>query len=262
MKMIFAITGLMVAGFFCQQGIAQGPQITSISANSNSMVSRAPDSRGWTDPALNHNKLVQQQTGDGTFKQIGNFKVQGSPFLFGEHNKSNMFTQEAKAFNIFVSYNTYNQEVEFYSTSNPDKPLVREPGTVDSFTILPNTDLGISTPLNFIYASHLGSKEKVYYQEIYSGARFSLYKRYKSDLGYNTSNYAQSDLRQFDLQIDYFYIDKTSGKGLKKIKPNAATFTKEFKDVVDLSGALTADNFTTNPEPEMKKAMDLLNAKI
>ncbi|MGB3089883.1 MAG: hypothetical protein WBB20_07955, partial [Chitinophagaceae bacterium] len=51
--------------------IAQGPMVTSLSANSNTMVSRTPDSRGWTDPALNHNKLLQQQSSDGGFKLIG-----------------------------------------------------------------------------------------------------------------------------------------------------------------------------------------------
>lgn len=87
---------------------------------------------GYMDNALNYNRLIRERTGDGVYKVIGNFRVVGTSYLFGEKNKGNLFSTEAKAYNIYLSYNTYNQEVEFYSSANPDKPLVKEPGTVDS----------------------------------------------------------------------------------------------------------------------------------
>lgn len=217
-----------------------------------------PDSHAWTDPALNHNKLLQQQSGDGVYKLIGLYKVIGSSHLFGEHNKADMFATETKAYNIFISYNTYNQEVEFYSTSNPDKSLIKEPGTVDSFIIQQNIELGITNPLKFVYGSILGVKDKYYFQEIYIGKRFSLYKRYKSDLGYVSSNYIQSELRQFDLQYEYFYTD-TENKGVKKLKQNASNVIKEFKNVKDLSSVVNGDAFSANPEDVLRKAFDYLN---
>ena len=238
--------------------LAQGPMVVSRSANSNSMVSRTPDSRGWTDPALNHNKLLQQQTGDGVYQLIGPYKVIGSPFLFGERHKGNMFSKETKAYNVFVSYNTYNQEVEFYSTSNPDKSLIREPGTLDSFHIFKNEAAGIAADMKFIFGASIGSRENSYYQEIAIGGRFSLFKRYKSDLGYVSNNIAQSELRQFDLGFDYYYADST-GKGLKKIKANAASFIKEFKAVKDLTTVVSNEDFTINPETAMQKAIAYLN---
>ena len=218
----------------------------SLSANSGSMTGSptrfggmAPDSRGWTDPALNHNKLLQQQSADGNYKLIGPYKVVGSQYLFGEHHKADMFTPEAKAYNIFVSYNTYNQEVEFYSTSNPGTPLVREPGTVDSFTIHSNTELGISKNLRFVYGAALGSKDKFFYQEVFVGKKYSVYKRYKSDLGYVGTNLAQSELRQFDLQVEYYYT-ANDNKGLKKFKANA--------DLPIPVGAVTVNNsWVLNP---------------
>lgn len=238
--------------------LAQGPMVVSRSANSNSMVSRTPDSRGWTDPALNHNKLLQQQTGDGVYQLIGPYKVIGSPFLFGERHKGNMFSKETKAYNVFVSYNTYNQEVEFYSTSNPDKSLTREPGTLDSFHIFKNEAVGIAADMKFIFGTIIGSKESSYYQEIANGSRFNLYKRYKSDLGYVSNNIAQSELREFDLGFDYYYADSAS-KGLKKIKANAASFIKEFKAVKDLTSAVSNEDFAVNPETAMQKAIAFLN---
>lgn len=222
------------------------------------IVSRAPDSRGWTDPALNHNKLIQQQSSERGYKLIGTYKVIGSSFLFGEHHKGDMFAKEAKAWNIYLSYNTYNQEVEFYSTSNPNTALVKEPGTVDSFIIQQNIELGIMKPLKFIYGSVLGIKDQYYFQEVYTGKRFSLYKRYKSELGYSNTNLAQTELRQFDLQIEYYYTD-TESKGIKKIKPNAASVIKEFKNIKDLSGVVNVDDFSINPEESLRKTFDYLN---
>lgn len=244
---------------------AQIRQPTALSANSGSLTGLpdqwgrpAPNSRGWTDPALNYNKLLQQQVNDGNYKLIGPYKVVGSSFLFGHHHKADMFTPEAKAYNIFVSYNTYNQEVEFYSTSNPNTPLVREPGSVDSFIIHKNDEIGISKQLKFIYGSLLGSKEKYYYQEIFNGKNYSVFKRYKSDLGYVGSNLAQEELRQFDLQTEYYY-SSPDNKGLKKLKANASSVIKEFKDVKDLTSVITADMFTANPEEALSKAFISLN---
>ena len=255
-RRFFLATCLFV--LICSSISGQQPQVISVSANSGAMVSRQPDSRGWTDPALNHNKLIQQQTSDGAYKLIGPYKVVGTQFLFGEHHKGDMFSTEAKAYNIFISYNTYNQEVEFYSTSNPDKPLVKETGEVDSFTIQQNIELGIANNLKFIYGTHLGTDDKYFYQEVYAGNRFSLYKKYKSELGYVSTNYVQSELRQFDLAYEYYYTD-TEKKGIKKLKANASTVIKEFKDIKDLSGALSNEAFDLNKEEALWKAFEYLN---
>jgi hypothetical protein len=232
--------------------------IVGLSENTGSMVSRVPDLRGWTDPVMNHNRLLQQKTSEGMYKMIGTYKVVGSPFLFGEHHIGDMFAPEAKAYNIYISYNMYNQEVEFYSTANPDKSLVREPGSLDSFIIHQNIELGIVRPLKFVYGSVLGAKDKYYFLEVCPGKRFSLYKRYKSELGYVSTNYVQSELRQFDLEYEYYYTD-SEGKGIKKLKPNAASVIKEFKDVKDLSSEISVDEFTANPEAAFCKVFGSLN---
>jgi|CXWL01.1.fsa_nt_gi hypothetical protein len=210
------------------------------------------------DLAINHNRLIREKTGDGVYKQIGIYKVVGTPYLFGEKNKGDLFSTGAKAYNIFLSYNTYNQEVEFYSTSNPDKPLMKEPGEVDSFVILPNTELGIIDPLKFIYGSLLNSTDKSYYQEVYAGKKFGIYKRYRSSLGYVSSNYIQSELRQFDLECEYYYTDDEK-KSIKKVKPNASNVIKEFKSIKDLSDIINNNAFTASPDDAFRKAFEYLN---
>lgn len=210
------------------------------------------------DLAINHNKLLREKQGDGVYKLIGTYKVIGTSFLFGEKNKGNLFTPETKAYNIGLSYNTYNQEVEFYSTSNPDKPLIKSPGEVDSFFFLANPELELTHNIKFVYGTHLNSTEKAYFMEVYAGKRFSIYKRYKSELDYVSSNYIQSDLRQFELTRDYFYYDSEK-KAIKKIKPNESNVIREFRDVKDLSGIVSADAFTTNPDGAFIKLFSYLN---
>jgi hypothetical protein len=217
-----------------------------------------PGAPGYVDNALNYNRLIIAKTSEGFYKLIGVYKVIGTSYLFGEHNKGDMFSSDTKAYNVFISYNSYNQEVEFYSSSNPDKPLVKEPGTIDSFIIQSNIELGIFSPLKFVYGSILGTKDKYYYQEVSTGHRFCLYKRYRSQLGYVSSNYIQSELRQFDLEYEYYYTD-TENKGIKKIKANAASVIKEFKDIKDLSAVISVDDFSVNPESAFRKAFDFLN---
>lgn len=256
------MTLLALAGcFFAIAPKAQQLQHpVAISANSNTMVSRAPDSRGWTDPALNHNRLLQQQTGDGVYMVVGPYKVVGSPYLFGEHRKGDMFTPDAKAWNIYLSYNTYNQELSFYSTSNPSQPLVREPGTVDSFVLHTDTTVGIRGQQLFVSGASLGAreKEKGYYQVLYRGPQYCLYKRYKSELGYVQSNITQPDLRQFDLLYDYYYT-APDGKGLRRFKASLTGLEKEFGKTRDLSGILTGDAFALDPEGCLRRIFTLLN---
>ena len=221
-------------------------------------ASLAQASGALGDNALNYNRLIIEKTSEGMYKLIGAYKVIGTSYLFGEKNKGNLFSTEAKAFNVFLSYNTYNQEVEFYSTANPDKPLIKETGTVDSFFINSNESLGISSALKFVYGSHLWSSEKAYFKEIYAGKRVSLYKRYKSDLGYVSSNYVQSELRQFDLLYDFFYTDSET-KTIKKLKLNSSSINKEFKSIKDVSSTIDNDELSANPEEALKKVFAYLN---
>jgi hypothetical protein len=209
------------------------------------------------DPALRHNRLLQERTDEGVFTVVGNFKVKGSAFLFGGRNKGNLFGREATAFNIYLNYNTYNQELGFYSTSNPVNALVKEPGEVDSFILHTEKDAGILSPVKFVYGAHIGSKEKAYYQEVYAGQQYSVFKKYKSELGYVSSNYTQSDLRQFDLVAEYYYIGPD--KKLKKIKSGTSAVVKEFKGVKDLSGHLSADAFTLNADEAFRQTFQYLD---
>jgi hypothetical protein len=249
---LFSLFSLLIGVKLSAQGAPTLPVNYSVGApNYFFTVDKAPD------PALAHNKLLMEKSGDGVLTQIGTFKVKGNPNLFSGRNKGDMFTREAKAYNIAISYNTYNQEVGFHSTSNPTQMLVKEPGEVDSFILHADPAADIPTELKFIYGELLGSKDKAYYQVVYEGPNYSVYKKYKSELGIVSENYIQSDLRRFDLLVDYYYSG--GGKKLKKIRPNSAVLIKEFKDVKDLSKYINDDIFVANAEQALRKTFQYLN---
>ncbi len=245
---------IVTASFFGHLAIAQG------SAGAIAPPSATSELRGWTDPALQHNKLLQQQTGEGMYKLIGPYKVVGSSLLFGQMLKGDMFSAEAKAYNIKLGYDTYNQEVQFLSVQNAGQPLVKEPGTLDSFIIHRDTVAGIQYPMKFIYGSKLGAKDKVYYLELFKGDKYSLYKKYASELVFNTNNILQTELRQFDMNYEYYYAE-TGYAGLKKVKATTGGFIKEFRKIKDLTGLINEGDFPVNPEGCMRKGMLLLNAQ-
>lgn len=213
---------------------------------------------GWVDPAMGHNRLIREQTGDGVYKLVGPYKVIGSSYLFGDRNKGNMYSAEATAVNIQLGYNTYNQELEFYSGENISKPLVKMPGEVDSFLFLANKSVGLTQDIRFIYGKHLGSNEKAYFQEVAAGSKGGIYKRYKADVGYVSSNYVQSELRQFDLLFDYFFYNANT-KSLKKLKNNAGSLQKELGALGDVSSVLNADTYSANPDEAIRKAIQLIH---
>lgn len=254
MKGLRYLATTAVVSFFSFAVQAQG------SAGAIAPPSATSEMRGWTDPALQHNKLLQQQTGEGMYKLIGPYKVVGSSLLFGQMLKGDMFSPEAKAYNIKLGYDTYNHEVLFLSVQSAGQPLVKEPGTLDSFIIHRDTAAGIQYPMKFIYASKLGAKDKAYYLELFKGEKYSLYKKYTSELGFNSNNILQTELRQFDMNYEYYYAEAGSA-GLKKVKASAGGFIKEFKKVKDLTGLINEKDFPINPEGCMKTGMLLLNTQ-
>ena len=213
---------------------------------------------GWVDPVLNHNRLLREQTGEGAFKMIGPYRVIGSSYLFGPRNKGNIYSPEATAVNIQIGYNTYTQEVEFESPANAGKPLIKSPGEVDSFVFLANKNLGSDRDMRFIYGKHLGSSEKSYFFELALGAKAGVYKRYKSDVGYVSSNYVQSELRQFDMLFDYF-IYNPSSRSLKKVKNNFGSLQRELNAIKDVSSVFTGAAFSENPDLALATAIQFIH---
>jgi hypothetical protein len=212
--------------------------------------------QAYFDPAQAFLKLSLDK-GASSISRIGAYKVKGTPYLYGTGHPGSVKSAVDSLHTNLLSYNAYNQEVEIVP-SNSSTAVAMKPGLLSSFTIEADASLNILADLKFIYGGKLGSSEKRYFQEMHAGPRFTLYKAYSAELANPSSGYIDSDLREFQIRVDYYYVDSTVGK-LQKIKPSAAQIIKEFKKIKDLSAIVNNDELVSNRDMELTKIFIELN---
>lgn len=212
----------------------------------------------YTDPAAAYQRLLLETNDKSVYRQIGTYKVIGTPYLFGPKLKGDFHTKDQHALATELSYNTYSQEVEAYNPGQ-ELPITFKPIEIDSFTLYSSLKVGIDEDLVFLNSRLLDPAAKPFFLQLVApGVRYALFKAYKSELGYVSTNYVQSDLRQFDLVYDYYYIDATK-KGYKKLKLTPNALQKEFKGITDISPFTNSEDFVRFPEKQLKKIFAALN---
>lgn len=209
----------------------------------NTVLSQAVS---YSDPAQAYNRMLIEKNA-GTYEQISNYKVTGSSYLFGEKQMGSVYAKDGSASKVYLGYDTYRQQLRLYDDSNPKQLIVKDAVSTDSFAIEAIPALGVNSRLMFINGRYALSDEKSFLQVVQRGGRFSLYKKYTCNLGYVSTNYIQSDLREFNLNYDYYYTD-TATREARKLKLNLNGLKKEFKSVKDISSFVTQDDITNNPE--------------
>jgi hypothetical protein len=211
----------------------------------------------YFDPAQAYNRLLIEKN-NGTYTRVGNFRVIGTSYLYGEKNKGDIYGTNETGNDIFLSYDTYTQNVYFFPASSPGISLTKEPSSLDSFTIKKNPEASLEDDITFVYGTMIGATDKSYYQVIVKGKKANLYKRYKAELGMVSTNYIQSELRQFNILVEYYYTDST-GKGTKKLKIAAKNLAKEFASIKDLSSFINSDDLNEFRERELVRIFQELN---
>jgi hypothetical protein len=181
----------------------------------------------YTDPAVAYQRVLIEKGQEGTFQQIGNFKVIGSQFLFGEQLLGSAFIGNQMSSKIKLGYNLFNQTAELYMSDNSLK-IIKNTAELDSFVILAGQSDYIYQDLKF-HSSKLypSSLKDCFLQQIYKGSKYSLFKSYTATLDYVSTNYIQSELRQFTVDYLYYYYDHQK-KSFKKIKLSKRKLSEEF----------------------------------
>lgn len=214
----------------------------------------------YTDPAAGYLKLMLEKGDEGSYQLIGNFKVIGTSYLFGEKNNGSAYAGKDKSENIKLGYNTYNQKIDI-SLDGAGTNFIKSPSEIDSFILNKSGSQYIKEDLLF-YSSKIvqPSFKDCFLQVIYHGDRFSLYKAYTSALDYVSTNYIQSELRQFTLEYVYYYFDAET-KELKKIKLSRKKIADEFDKIINVSSYLNDELFDAQPEKAMQIMFEALNRK-
>ena len=212
----------------------------------------------YTDPAAAYQRVLLEKSGAGTYQQIGNFKVTGSPYLYGEKLKGAVYAGKESGSNITLSYNTFKQELDIYQNESPFA-IIKPATEVDSFILIkPSESKYLRENLQF-YSSRLldPSMKACFFQMVAPGNRLKLLKAYVSNLDYVSTNYIQSELRQFSLDYQYYFFDAQTLK-LTKLKLNKKKIVDAFKSYRDVSD-LIHDNFGAQPEENLKDIIRAIN---
>jgi predicted RNA-binding protein with PUA domain len=211
----------------------------------------------YTDPAAGYLRVMLEKGSEGTYQQIGTFKVKGTSYLFGEKLKGGIFTKTEKSEHVELGYNTYSQTVDV--NLNGVQSIEKKVSEVDSFIIYNNNSAFLKKDLLFYSSKLITPKAKDgFYQVISTGPKFNVYKGYTASLEIVSTNYIQSDLRQFSLDYNFYYTDNKT-KELKKIKISKKKLVDEFKNVMDVSIFLDEDEMEKNPELALIKVFNALN---
>ncbi len=197
--------------------------------------------------------LLQIQRNENKYYRIGNFKVTGTPFLFGEEQTGNIFTVGRSMKRVNVRYNIYSQEVETSTEISAGKIVSIDIADIDSFFLIANANH--SNDLKFLNKKFFQSKDKGFLQEVFIGSQYSLYKVYKATLEIVTSNYAESELREFAVNYNFYYTLPGS-KEIRLIKNSESFLKKEFAFKQDI-GPFLSDNRVL---PEEKKLVLLFQS--
>ena len=189
---------------------------------------------------------------------IGPYKVQGNPYYVKESVLGAMFSPGEPARNVHLRYDMYNQNIEFITTANPDQPLMKEPGDIDSFTLYKNEKLGLNQDIKFVYGKLIGATDKFYFAELVKGTKYSLYRKTYSELVVPSAKIGAPEMREFEKNTEFYYLNESTGE-IKKIKPNSTTVMKEFQDVKNLTVVLKNSSMSKKPEEAMIAAFNYLN---
>ena len=211
----------------------------------------------YLDPASAFLKIFLEKGSEGTYQQIGNFKVIGTSYLFGEQLKGGIFTKTEKSENVKLGYNTYNQSVDV--NFNGVQSITKKAAEVDSFFIYANNSEFIKNDLMFYSSALVSPKAKDgFYQVISTGNKYNLYKGYTAALDIVSTNYIQSDLRQFTLEYNFYYTDNST-KDFKKLKLSKKKIVDDLKKIMDVSIFLDEEELDKNPGVALKKVFNALN---
>lgn len=239
-------------------GMAQGFVSSALPAPATALSGGDVGCVAYLDPAQRYNQYILDNM-NNVYTLVGNYKVMGTPYLFGGKHGGSIYHKGIKGDVASFLYNTYSQQLEMQDEKDKEAMFKIKVADIDSFLVDIESPQSGKTKLKFINSNIYGFKDAFILQVIVdSGSRYSLYKKYYSTLGVVTTNIMQSNLKQFELNIEYYYGD-TATHEIKKLKPNAKAVTKEFKLKGKPVQLLESDHFSADPEAVLKDVFGEMN---
>ena len=165
------------------------------------------------------------------FRTVGTYKVKGNSYLLKGNNVSDIYTTLGFGVNIGVVFDTYNQQV---AVMQEDKKSVVNLSfqELDSFYMKIDNDNKVKGPVMFRNMTKIDPSMEYYMQELVNGGKYKLYKSYYAEMFNASNNIAQTNLKEFEIKSDFYFVDYTTGGERKvvKIKSNLKSLKEYFKN--------------------------------
>jgi hypothetical protein len=183
----------------------------------------------FLDPAVAYNKILLDKGYRGTYQNIGAFKVTGSPYIYGETMKGDVYHNGKVAKDVVYKINNYSKSLQI-ATDVPGQYFMVSIDDLDSLVLPAAKNEFLNANLTFISSKTLDSKKNCFLEQLQRGNRYTLFKSYTTELAIPADNYIQSDLREFKLEVEYFYADNQMPGTLSSLKTNKKALIKTFKE--------------------------------
>jgi hypothetical protein len=185
--------------------------------------------QSYFDPAIAYTKLLLDRTGeDGGQQRVGNFKVNGTALFYGTALEGMAYVNGQTVSKSKIKYDTYSQEIEFVASVN-DKQMTFKNENIDSFYVQRKNTSGTLEKFMFYSGKYYNQKSKAFFMKLCSTKNYTLLKEYQTGLAIVSTNYIDTDLRQFDLKANYYYVENTiADKKTTSIKLNKVWLKKKL----------------------------------
>lgn len=192
------------------------------------------------------------------FKRVGAYKVKGNSLVLEGNNVSDLYSSLGPGANLPIVFDAYSQELSIMLENKQDvvKLSFEE---VDSFIVKLDTDKKYAEPTLFLNAHKIEPSKKMYMQRLATGPKYSLFKSFYTELRPAASDLAQTNVREFEIVSEYYYLP-AKGAEFTKIKKSSKAVKKLFeseKEAIDKLG----NEFDQNFEVTLVKFFDILNGQ-
>lgn len=209
-------------------GQAQAPDMTIFQSNMRSKAA---------------NRFYEEE-----FQRIGAYKVKGNSYLLKGKNVVDLYTTLGYGTNMPLVFDTYTQQASILLENKIDIVALSQE-ELDSFIIKVDNDGKFTEPAFFINASKIDASKKLYLQRLTNGSKYNLYKSFIAEMRPAAMDIAQTNVKEFEIVSEYYYLDMASKESFIKIKPNTKNLKETFKEQ---KAALDILNIKTSQNLELK----------
>jgi hypothetical protein len=205
------------------------------------------------DPVGQFNRHIVENWKD-EYIRIGQYKVRGTPYLFGESFPGTLTFKGGSKSNTNILYDLYNQKAGADVKNN-----ILESGLeLDEFTIMLPAKFGGNTLLFKSTAAFGNASLKNYFNVLEDGARLSFLKLFRIKLLSDPSNMMDKEQKIFEQYYEYYLYNKAS-KELTKIKLREKDFNKQLGDDLFVKDFIAKGNLDVSLEINAVKLVQEYN---